>query len=44
MVEEEDVSRALRCPNALACRGGMLSDVATENTPMCNKGAPGVST
>ena len=44
MLDPENISQALHCPNAGACPGGTLSDVETENTPMCSKGAPGVST
>ena len=39
MLERETISRALHCPNALACPGGVLSDVEAENTPMCGQGA-----
>ena len=44
MLELAKISRSLHCPNALACPGGMLSDVETENIPMCSKGALGVLT
>ena len=44
MVELEDISRALRCPNYLACPGGVLSDVVTETKPMCREGGPRAST
>ena len=36
---DSDISRAFICPNSLACPGGVLSDLKSEqNRPMCAKG------
>ena len=38
---EKNISRALHCPNRLACPGGVLSDVESEQRTMCSQGYEG---